>query len=85
MAEMMTMEPSVPIAAGNSRRTWTIPNDVLVKLDAWRGDQRPIPTESQAVAELLLIGIEAWLKEYREEVDRRIKEREERLKPERKS
>jgi hypothetical protein len=59
----MMMEPRVPIAYGKVRKAWTLPEELLVDLEAWRAAQRPIPTESQAVAELLARAIVAWRQE----------------------
>ena len=56
-----TMErQGVPVAEGKVRRTWTVPEKLLDELEAWRAAQRPIPTESQAVAELLRRALKAW-------------------------
>jgi hypothetical protein len=63
----MMMEPRVPIAYGKVRKAWTLPEDLITDLEAWRAAQRPIPTESQAVAELLARAIEAWRKEQEPE------------------
>jgi metal-responsive CopG/Arc/MetJ family transcriptional regulator len=65
-AATMPRERSVPVAAGKVRRTLTLPEELLDELDAWRAAQRPIPTESQAVAELLRQALAGW----REQADR---------------
>jgi metal-responsive CopG/Arc/MetJ family transcriptional regulator len=57
--------PSVPVAPGKARKTLTFPEELLAELDAWRASQRPIPTESQAVAELIRQALERWRKEQK--------------------
>lgn len=48
------------VAAGKVRRNLTLPEEIVAELDAWRAAQRPIPTESQAVSELLRRALKAW-------------------------
>jgi metal-responsive CopG/Arc/MetJ family transcriptional regulator len=57
---MALRERRVPVAAGKVRRTLTLPEELVAEVEEWRGAQRPIPTESQAVAELLRQALERW-------------------------
>jgi metal-responsive CopG/Arc/MetJ family transcriptional regulator len=43
----------VPVAKGKIRITLTLDKALVDKIDGWRAEQRPIPTQSQAVAELV--------------------------------
>ena len=53
----------LPVGAGKTRQTLTLPEELVAELDAWRAEQRPIPTLSVAVAELLRQALEQWRKE----------------------
>jgi hypothetical protein len=59
-AAMMPRERRVPVAVGKVRRTVTLREELIAQIDSWRSVQRPIPTESQAFAELLRQAIEQW-------------------------
>jgi hypothetical protein len=50
-------------AESKLRRTFTLPNELVGELEAWRAAQRPIPRESQAVIALLRQALEQWRNE----------------------
>ncbi|HEX2478654.1 MAG TPA: hypothetical protein VHK45_05200 [Geminicoccaceae bacterium] len=43
-----------------SRKVFTCPYELAAELDAWRAAQRPIPSESQAIVQLLRQALKAW-------------------------
>jgi hypothetical protein len=43
-----------------SRKVFLSPHELADKLDAWRGAQRPIPSESVAIAELVRQALKQW-------------------------
>jgi hypothetical protein len=43
-----------------SRKVFLCPNELADKLDAWRSAQRPIPSESAAIAELVRQALKQW-------------------------
>jgi hypothetical protein len=65
---VMTMTSArVPVGEGKTRRTLMAPDEVLAELQAWRAAQRPIPTESQAIVELLTQALLRWREENKAE------------------
>jgi hypothetical protein len=42
------------------RKVFTCPHELAEQIDAWRSAQRPIPSESAAVAELLRRALKQW-------------------------
>jgi metal-responsive CopG/Arc/MetJ family transcriptional regulator len=64
--EIIERDP-LGVGAGNVRRNLTLPKKVVAELDAWRAEQRPIPTESQAVSELLRQALQRWREQQEQE------------------
>jgi hypothetical protein len=58
--EMTKERRGLPVAPGKVRRTWSLPEELIAELEAWRATQRPIPTESQAATELMLDALRRW-------------------------
>jgi hypothetical protein len=46
-----------------SRKVFTCPHELAAEIDAWRATQRPIPSESAAIQELVRQALERWRKE----------------------
>jgi hypothetical protein len=47
----------------HDRVVFTCPHELRQEIAAWRSEKRPIPSESQAVAELLRQALERWREE----------------------
>jgi hypothetical protein len=45
-----------------SRKVFLHPHELAEQIDAWRRAQRPIPSESAAIAELVRQALERWRK-----------------------
>jgi len=65
--ETTIVERRMPVAEGKVRRTWTVPEELIPEIEAWRAVQRPIPTESQAVTELLADALRRWRERVRKQ------------------
>ena len=49
-----------------SRKVFLCPHELAAEIDTWRATQRPIPSESAAVVELVRRALERWRKDQRE-------------------